>query len=782
MNDSTDQLLQQLGDIGSPKDGPESARPASEQADAAHLPSDDQDHWRILLVDLVYLLNASFRDVRYWAGVRKEQDTFRQFVKVLHELSLMSKTGETVHILFRGSAGGKVPEKADYIILFGDLAVDGKAVDAVIKRIGIRVKHLEGRLIKAFKELSDQEIYTVSLRIPDSSAESREKLRVSLRIISCFKKAVEEGTPIEYFKDDRQYLLNPIPDESDQPDPNLTLLAALNDLSPEKMQAMVQKVNALTKRPDFAQAGIRFSSVYQVIFKIESLRKRLTRPPIELNNEVAPGAEKFPKGVSGATGIRGSAAFSVQGTDAGLGGGLPAIDSAGLKKNLFQLVKETYGNSPETVKQAMNTVYGGDYRQLDLSGLEKRIQQLTDLLTSMENSDKGRLIMEDVLRQIQEGVDQVPKDLLDDIVVKDGVLKIWDEDEEKIIGSINNDLLTVIDTSKDRSAIRRKMRTAIQPDMQFSDQDLEQLAEAFDIPIHDAQEIVGLFKSCFDQQSNFQRALFEKNLPGFAAHKKRIFEILWEFLIETPDRSDRLPFLNSLQLLVKEISQPKQAIKTLISHFILDPEEIRLYDRNALMLAIQFLRKYNKEINMDIEITLEEVLFVKQGLDHSVVRYAAWKIEGEQKRFVKKILTIRRKLLYSFEPEGSDPDVLPTRFMLALEREAHIFLALVGGNTAAAVIRGALNVYGNPGSQIYQFKKSRQYAASLLQHLAILIRGLGRVGGQTDLVMLDEIKKREPGFISLAPDPRHSVLVQRTLGWIDAAKNEINAKKIDKIH
>jgi hypothetical protein len=200
------------------------------------------------------------------------------------------------------------------------------------------------------------------------------------------------------------------------------------------------------------------------------------------------------------------------------------------------------------------------------------------------------------------------------------------------------------------------------------------------------------------------------------------------------------------------------------------------------MLAIQLLRNYNKEINMDIEITLEEVLFVKQGLDHSVVRYAAWKIEGEQKRFVKKILTIRRKLLYSFEPEGSDPDVLPTRFMLALEREAHIFLALVGGNTAAAVIRGALNVYGNPGSQIYQFKKSRQYAASLLQHLAILIRGLGRVGGQTDLVMLDEIKKREPGFISLAPDPRHSVLVQRTLGWIDAAKNEINAKKIDKIH
>jgi hypothetical protein len=120
--------------------------------------------------------------------------------------------------------------------------------------------------------------------------------------------------------------------------------------------------------------------------------------------------------------------------------------------------------------------------------------------------------------------------------------------------------------------------------------------------------------------------------------------------------------------------------------------------------------------------------------------------------------------------------------MLALEREVHIFLALIGGNTATAVIRGGLNVYGNPDSQIYQSKKNRQYAVSLLQHLAVLIRGLGRVGGQADLVLLDEIKKREPGFINLAPNPRHSALVQRTLGWIDAVKNEINAKKIDKIH
>ena len=86
MNDSADQLLQQLGQIGSTKDGPESTKPASPGAGTTPQPADEQDPWRILLIDLVYLLNASFQDARYWAGVKQEKDTFKQFVKVLQEL------------------------------------------------------------------------------------------------------------------------------------------------------------------------------------------------------------------------------------------------------------------------------------------------------------------------------------------------------------------------------------------------------------------------------------------------------------------------------------------------------------------------------------------------------------------------------------------------------------------------------------------------------------------------------------------------------------------------
>jgi len=447
-----------------------------------------------------------------------------------------------------------------------------------------------------------------------------------------------------------------------------------------------------------------------------------------------------------------------------------------LKANIAKFVKEAYGDSPEKALRMMKTIYGSDYHQLDLVGLEGRLQLITDLLTSLENSDKGQALMEDVLGRIQTGMDLLPKAVLDDLIIDGDEIKVWEEDQEKVIGKSGENLLNIIDTSKNRLAARKKMGVALKADGQFTDLDYEQLSKTYNISTQEAEEIAQLLKSCFDGQGNFQRALFEKNVPGFAGHPKKIFEIMWDFLREIPRRSDRVPFLNSLQLLVKEINQPKQAAKILVSDFILDPGDVSFPDRNALMLAIQFLRTYNKEINMDIEITPEEVLMVNKGLEPAVARYMAWKIDGEQKRFVDKIGTIRKKLIQSFEQAGTDFKVLPIRFLLALEREVHIFLALVGGKTATAVIQGALNVYGNPASQIYLLKESPNFMTGLLQHLGILIRGIGRVGHDSDFALLDDIQKRQQGFMDLSQEPRHMALVRRTLGAIDSAKHEISSR------
>lgn len=783
---------------GNPKSQaePTSTRSVQKPARSEWQTTESMDKWRILMVDLVYTLNAAFRDVYYWQGVKTDKDSCGEIVRILHKLKQLPNHDRTVRVMYRGSPGTKLSQKADYIIKLGEFTVDIAAINGVVKRMGLRAKHYEGRLIKSFEQLANQGIDTAFINIPEESGQGLETMRISLHIVSSYNQAVENEAAIEYVRETKRCSIHPVLDENNRPDPNLTQLAALNDLSPENMQQMIQKLSVLMKRPEFVRSANRPVNIYQAIFHIKHLREKLIRPLIEINSmrgAAFDGAQAPPAGGSGGWGSPGPAA-GTEGlpSDHGVANGTVSADQApavgnaavdanepdpvAMKLKVASFVKQIYGSAPASSMQAMKTIYSNDYEQIDLQGIEGRLQQISELLTVIESSGQGEEIAEEVHRRIQAGMDQVPGDLLDDIVVQEDVLKIWDGDEEKIIGKANDDLLNIIDTSKERTASRIKMRRSLRPDAHISDLDHEELAERFNISIHESKEIIKFFKACFDRQKNFQRVLFEKNIANFAGYPKRIFEILWEFLRETPDRQDRLPFLNSLQLLVSEIGQPKQAIKVLISDFLLNPTEISYPDRNALMLAIQFLRTYNKEINMDIEITPEEVLMVRVGLDKSVVRYAAWKIDAEQEKCIAKVATIRKKLLESFETAVPDDRVMPIRFLMALERELHIFLALVGSKTAVEVIRQALDFCGSPASRIYQSEESRHQTSSLLQHLAVLVRAIGRVGHPADFELLDSIKSQEQEFLELSDAPRHAAQVRRTMGWIEAARAEINSR------
>jgi hypothetical protein len=374
----------------------------------------------------------------------------------------------------------------------------------------------------------------------------------------------------------------------------------------------------------------------------------------------------------------------------------------------------------------------------------KRLKLITNLLMTMQKKrPAGQNVASEVLRRIQARMDQVPGEILD---------------------------------SKTRFGTREKRNIQLSSDKNFTDQDFEAITADFEISTRDAEEIIRLYQNCFDRRGNFLRAAFEKNVPRFAHHEKKVFEILWKFLKETPRRSNRLPFLNSLQLLVAEIKKPIQAIKALLADFVQNPESVYYPDRNAMMLINQFLRKYSKEVNMDSEITPEEVLLVKGGLDENVVSYVAWKVDGEHKTFLKKTVTIRKRLVEAMDPDLFEKQFLPIRFLLALEREVHIFLALVGGRTALEVMRSALNVYGNPASQIYHLEESPGQMQTLLSHLVAVIRGFGRLGRQADMSALDEVKIRQDQFMGLHPNRRYQTLVGRVMVLIDSSKAAISSR------
>ena len=371
------------------------------------------------------------------------------------------------------------------------------------------------------------------------------------------------------------------------------------------------------------------------------------------------------------------------------------------------------------------------------------------------------------LKLITDLLSRMNKGLIDQNVA-DGVLKRIQLRTDQIHGEI-------LENFKTRGDMRGKKRIQLNPHQNITRRDVEIIAANFEISDRDALKIIQLYQSCFDIRGNFLRTAFEKNVPRFARHEKKIFEILWEFLKETSRRNNRLAFLNSLQLMVGEIKAPIQAIKVLLTDFTQRPEDVQYPDRNAMMLVNQLLRYYNKEVIMNIEMTPEEVLLVEGGLDRKVVNYVAWKVDGQAKPFQQKMTTIRKSITEAMDPDLSEEPLWPIRFLLALEREVHICLALVGGKTALNDMRSALNDYGNPAS-LFHLKENPEQMKALLWHLAAIIRGLGRLGRQSDLRLLDKIKIRQDQFMNLHPDRRYQILVRHVMHLVDASKAAIRSR------
>jgi len=405
-----------------------------------------------------------------------------------------------------------------------------------------------------------------------------------------------------------------------------------------------------------------------------------------------------------------------------------------------------------------------------------RPKLITHLLMHVQKSAIDQNVAAEVLKRIRARMGRVPGPIPENFAAQHVQLEFESSEAAATIGRVAEDFFSIIDDTRARSGARTNRHMQLCSVKNFTDYDFETIAANFEISARDAREIIWLYQSCFDGQGSFIRSAFEKNVSRFACHEKKIFEILWKFLKETPRRNNRLPFLNSLQLLVAETKKPIQSIKVLLADFTRNPESVHYPDRNAVMLLNQLLRAYNKEVIIDIEITPEEVLLVKSGLAKNVVNYVAWKVDGQHKTFQKKMGTIHERLLDALDRDLSQEPPLPIRFLLALQREVHIFLALVGGGTAVGVMRSELDIYGNPASPVYHLKHSPGQRETLLSHLAALIRGFGRLGLQSDLSLLDEVKRQQDQFMSLSSNIRYQALVRRVMGLIDATRPAIDAR------
>jgi hypothetical protein len=554
---------------------------------------------------------------------------------------------------------------------------------------------------------------------------------------------VNAGKPIIYATGGAPRAVLPVKDENSIPDPNLTLVAALNNISPEAMKKLVGKIDGWLKTTE-SDIDDRHAGIYDAIFSVPSLRTKIVRPPVELNNMKWIMKERDYQKITRAKAI------------------------------VTRHVMNSVNGPLEKKGDILKSVYGNDYGKIDSDDLGRRIEHISSLMDSLGKEIKDANVERELLDNVRSRFEETREEIFDDLAISGHSIAIRSKGRETIIEKVNGKVGEMLAFFKSRAGTRKKIKSMMRDPLDLTEKDYAVIATDFEISIEDAKRIVSLLKSCFDEEGRFRRSEFEKYVPEFARYENKIFDLLWHFLKETPVRNDRVAFLNSLQHLIVQMKRPEKALRTLLEDVCRNPEQVSFSDRNAFMLANLLVRKYNQELRLDIEITPEEVLGVREGINRPVAELAANIVDEDRESFIAKIRTVHGKLLETIASDGTQEDSVSIRFLLSLEREACIFLALVQGCTAKLVLRGAVKEYGNPCSEVYLLRRNYELVRTMLQHLKLLLRALGRLEDEEAKSVLIDIQSQEEDFYGLGKGPAHEALVRNIVSWARTAQEQFH--------
>ncbi|MDJ0854420.1 MAG: hypothetical protein QNI88_04335 [Desulfobacterales bacterium] len=724
-----------------------------------------------LMVELCHLLSACLRRDRAGtdeapdttvSGNGNEDDTidvplqidpYTQLKKTLGKLA--KRPGHDRTILIRAnrlSSRVHASDQTDYRVYFSDIVITRHTVAAMVRRVGDHMTYLNALVLKAFQTLSDHNILTVFLRIPDGKSSTFEDLKTSLSIIARYQQALDQAEELTFRNGDQDIALSIMKDERSLPDSNLTLLAGLNAIKTEAMGKLVREVHHWIRASDTSAGSHRYASVYDAIAGVKNLRGKFHIPPIEMNNIrwflVDKAFEKLPKA----------------------------------KAQLAWLIREELEEDIANQVLYLESLYAGDYGQIEARELGLRLKRLSAIIDSVGDRPKKAMIVEEVVTHLQWHMDRIPDEVLQKLVIDKGVLAIRsDEGGALEVGRVHDLIVRIVEFYTGRLETRSKMRRVGADDVVFNRRDHEILARDFDLSPLDVKEIIKLLKRCFDAKGRFNKVGFEACVESFARHEEKVFEILWHFLKQPMPREDRIAFLNALQLLFVKMKKPELALHVLLSDFLEEPDRIHIYDRNGIMLANLLLRRYNKELEIDIEITPEEVFLVREGLNRETAAAALMMIDQHCEAFFEKIRTIHRGIVNSLDDAVDDNGQMDTKHLLSLEREIHIFVSLLGGDIARSVLRSALNAYGNPDSEIYQINPEKSIFEAFLLHLKIILRGMGRAGDASDEWIIEHAANQREELIALSTESRHAVLVDRVLDWAHKARESIHNRQLTEV-
>ena len=660
-----------------------------------------------------------------------DQALLGDIVRICRELHAAPVRKKTVLLRYRGLASAaQVSVNSGYEVIFDDILLNSDMAEAVVKRKGKKARNLIKQMEKSFKLFEKSGISSLFLRLPPDE-KRMEGIIQALQVVAQYFEAVRSGGAITLVKGGKRRVFRPVADETNSPDPNLTVLAVLNGLKPQTVRGLIQKVDGMIRKQTKPATYDQQLNVYNAIFRIKKLRGQLVRPPIEVNNLKWLVVEN---------------------------------ESEKISREKVQVAKfalDKAGGQQVKTARILKSVYGKDYADIGSREVAERLQMSSGLLRSIEKKTQDKSIEKEVVSNVKKRLDQVSDDVYDSLVVSAGEVKSVTGTEETFLGKINTRISHLVTFFKKRSVTKRKMKTLVNRVVDFDSRDYETLAEDFAVSEAEAKELIDMLKSCFDGEGNFKKGTFARIVPEFVRYERRIFEFLWHYLKEAIHQADRTAFINSLQLLVARLKQPKNALKIILDDLCKNSKVIKFADRKAFMLGNLLVRKYNHEL-LDYQFTPEDVLDVREGLDRNITAYAQWKIGRSSEEIAEKINTMHNRLLKVLDAEEGEKAVgMDVPYLIGQEREAMIFFSLVGGECAGTIVFGALNEYADPGASIYNLRQSGKYLADLLQIFKVLVRGASRLEEHAQAHSLDRVMADLGGFGALVTAPHIEELLNQ---------------------
>lgn len=453
----------------------------------------------------------------------------------------------------------------------------------------------------------------------------------------------------------------------------------------------------------------------------------------------------------------------------------PARDSNvdKLREQALQLIHQALTDDQKLHDDAVAAILN-DYDDMGADAFLIQLRTFSKILNTLKQKVVFKEMATLLANSLQTGIYKVNGQALDAISVRRDAIQVDIDGRSTIIGTVSGEFLTILSLGKESRETERQLMVIDKLVKHRSDATLQAVSDSFKIPIHDAEKITLLIQKLFDGHGNFIRKTFEPMLDELARHGNHAFELLWCYFKALKGRANRVAFLNALQHLISRINRPKHALRFLLADFCRHPDKVEPSDRNAIMLANILLRTYNKELDVDIEMTPEEVLNVRNGLDKDVVHYAQFRIDSVEYRFSTKVRILHEKmvaLLNATTPGKQTPSI---RHLLFLEREIFIFLSLLSGKTAHLILVSALTEYGDPKAGVYHNLRAATYLPVFLQHLKIIVRGVGRVGTPDDVGLLRKISQCGFQLSEINGTPENQRSVVRTMEWIENVIRSIN--------